>query len=108
MVEAYAYLIREVLQLDGCANWLEPLGEMVRWMATDELKQMEAGVELFLVLFQDAGNSQLYRLAPSMLPKLFHMFAQPEVLCSCNEAQRAVPGEISPTRAALDSYVQRI
>jgi hypothetical protein len=40
---------------------------------------MEAGVEFFLLIFQDGVNSQLYKLAPAMLPKLFHMFAQPEV-----------------------------
>lgn len=91
MVVAYAHLIREILELDGCSNWLEPLGEMVQWMATDDLKQMEAGVELFLVLFQEAGGSQLHKLASAMLPKLFHMFAQPEVPPLVMAADRAVP-----------------
>jgi hypothetical protein len=35
MVDAYAYLISDILQLDGAANWLDPLSEMVNWMATD-------------------------------------------------------------------------
>lgn len=44
IVEAYTVIIRDMISVDGVTNWLEPLGQLVKWMATDDIKQMEAGV----------------------------------------------------------------
>lgn len=40
VVEAYAILVKDLLVFDGVTNWLEPLSELVKWMAADEPKQM--------------------------------------------------------------------
>jgi hypothetical protein len=66
---------------------------------------MEAGVEFFILIFQEGVNTQLYKLAPAMLPKLFHMFAQPEVILCVILAVLSVPRKAAHPGLASNPYI---
>lgn len=78
-------LVREVLEIDGVEPWVEPLGELMKWAASDELSPMRAGIEFFLYLLKETAHTRsnceggLYRLAPVLLERLFGVFASQEL-----------------------------
>ena len=82
IVEAYALIIRDIITEDGIEGWVEPLQQLIKWAEGEEPTTMEAGVDFFLTIFQDAVNTQLYKLSSTLLPALFQMFAVSDVtLC---------------------------
>jgi hypothetical protein len=75
IVEAYALIIHDIITEDGVEGWIEPLEQLIKWAEAEEPKTMEAGIDFFLTIFQDAVNTELYKLSKILLPSLFQMFA---------------------------------
>ena len=79
IVQAYAFIIHDIIIEDGIEGWVEPLEQLIKWAEGEEAKSMESGVEFFLTIFQDSINTELYKLSKTLLPSLFQMFASSEV-----------------------------
>jgi hypothetical protein len=98
---ALGLFVREVIELDsqakdGFAEWVEPMGEFIRWMGADDSPTVaeagtflsHAGVEFFIYLFKEtpftSSNSELplYRFASGLFSTLFQLFTSaPQAEC---------------------------
>lgn len=57
-VGALALLAREIIEMDGAEPWVEPLGELIKWAASEELPAMLAGIEFFISLFRETAYTK--------------------------------------------------
>jgi hypothetical protein len=44
VVQALGLLIREIVEVDGLEPWMEPFGELLKWMASEDHEVVEAGI----------------------------------------------------------------
>jgi hypothetical protein len=57
---------------------MEYLQELLRWMGTEDIENIVAGLTSFIIILEKADDS-IYPLAPKLLSTLFQIFTKPEV-----------------------------
>lgn len=51
-IQALGLLIREMIEIDSIDPWLEPFGELLSWVSSDESAIVEAGIEFFIFVLK--------------------------------------------------------
>lgn len=52
-IQGLGLLIREIIEIDSIDPWLEPFGELLNWVSSDESAIVEAGIEFFIFILKE-------------------------------------------------------
>ena len=80
-IQGLGLLIREIIEIDSIDPWLEPFGELLNWVSSDESAIVEAGIEFFIFILKETPYNKpntelpLHKMAAPLLQTLYQLFA---------------------------------